>query len=652
MQWIRERNAEFETFQSHSDFKTKEDFLEFIAQVGRDSPRLIPSLAEELLALGEPLKIESLQELARQRTELSFDADMLLTAACAWVLGRSPQLAIWMKIRKIARHSWQIEHWLSEAMSAYAQNDSGAKGAYATLAISLFKALESGDLKSESKRRNEEREGAWSYWQCAEYKLEEIWWGLRGSDLMNYEEEMGIFGLLSEISPPAFQQLIAGSDNPFLVDAALLGAGAGAISPCFVRWEACVRAAPLAFAADGSWQGSVLLPLLLVHARGELLAPGRQVPRCGTDEAEVATLTAQVTELIQAVVDILASREDATAIFVRWGTWLMRQVLLQKGKDFSDIRSDDFVDNALLEAIGKSIHDRSLIPDAPKDAAPWEAWCYCCVRSSFAHGGFINTPSFEEFADQWQLTPENWHEPKGRGLLERAGLHIPRDDIPGLSANLLAFPLASRGDFASGWQQLWDGAYYLREVLEFGSIDAGTKDYLDRADASRLLLLLSCMGLACFDQAAARLEASQDRLAEEMITLHGGLSTAAMEVLHLDDTLNRDKWQTLLQHIALRRVYWDGSYITEHRVALFAGQEEPTIRDYLGYFQSDPGDLVAFLHACMLNELDASTLREELRGAAVDLRVCVATLKWLHVLQDRRYPVDDRAIKALEPLMD
>lgn len=651
MQWIRERNAEFETFQSHSDFKTKEDFLEFIAQVGHDSPRLIASLAEELLALGEPLKIESLQELARCRTKPSFDTDMLLTSACAWGLGRSPQLANWLKIRKIAQNSWQIEHWLSKAMSAYAQNDADIRKAYVDVAIQLFKALKSGDLKSESERMNEAREDAWAHWQGVKYKLDELW-ELRGSAFMSYEDEMRIFGLLSEIAPAEFQRLITYSNNPFLVDAALMSAGVGAFSPRFAQWEACARAAPPAFAQDGRWTGSILLPLLLVHARNELLDPGRQVPRYGANEAEVATLTAQVTKLIQAVVDILASREDATAIFVRWSTWLMRQVLLQKGKDFSDIRSDDFVDNALLEAIGKSIHDRSLIPDAPADAAPWEAWCYCCVRSSFAHGGFISTPSFKKFAGQWQLTPENWHEPQGRGLLERADLHIPRNDIPGLSANLLAFPLASRGDFASGWQQLWDGAYYLREVLEFGSIDAGTKDYSDRADASRLLLLLGSMGLACFDQAAARLETSQDRLAEEMITLHGVLSTAAMEVLHLDDTLNRDKWQTLLQHIALRRVYWDGSYITEHRVALFAGQEKPTIRDYLGYFQSDPFDLVAFLHACMLNELDASTLREELRGAAVDLRVCVATLKRLHALRDRRYPVDDLAIKALEPLMD
>lgn len=651
MQWIRERNAELEGFQGHNDFRTREDFLELMAQADKDSPGLIASLAEDLTALDEPPEIESLQELVQQQTDLPYDKEVLLTAACAWALGRNPRLETWLKIRRIARHSWQIEHWLSEAMSAHVQNDADARNAYVDLATQLFKALESGDLRSESESKNEAREGAWSHYKVAKYPLEELWWGLQGSDCMNYEEEMRIFGLLSEIAPEKFQLLIASSGNPFLVDSALLSANVGGFSPRFAQWEACTKAAPLAFAQDGSWTGSVLLPLLLVHARNELLNPGRQIPRHGADETVVATLTAEVTNLVRAVVDVLASREDAMAMFVRWGAWLMRQVLRQNEKNFSDIRSHVFVDNTLLDAIGKTMQEQPLIVASPEDAAPWEAWCYRCVQSSFAYDKYVIMPSFEEFASQWQLTPEDWHEQKGRCLLERADLHLPGDDIPGLSANLLVLPLSSRDGFASGWQQLWDGAYYLREVLEFGSVDAGTKTYSDRADASRLLLLLGCMGLACFDQAAARLKASPDGLAEEMIGLHGALASAAMEVLHLDDTLNRDKWQTLLQHLALRRVYWDGSYTGDHRVALFAGQQVPTIQDYLNHFKADPCELVAFLHACMLNELDVPLLRGELQGAAINLHTCVDTLKRLYKLRDNRYPLDAQAIKAIEPLM-
>lgn len=652
MQWIRERNTECNESDGHDGFRPREDFLELMAQVDEDSPQLFRSLADVVTELGEPPGIDSLKELVRQRTTLQVDTDMLLTAACAWALARDPQLTTWQKIRKIAYHSWELDHWLSESMAAYVQRDAKARDAYIDLAKLLFTELENGALKSESERRNEMREGAWVHWQDATYQLDELWWGLRGSDFMSYEDEMRIFGLLSEIAPEDFQQLIAGSKNPFLVDAALLSAGAGAFSPRFAQWQACATEAPLAFAPDGCWTGSVLLPLLLVHARNELLEPSRRVPRYGADEAEVAALTTQVTELTYAVVNFLADREDAPATFSRWSTWLMRQMLRPTEKNFNDIRSNNFVDNVLLEAMGKAMQGRPLIEVAPEDAAPWEAWCYLCVQSFFAHSGVSETPSFQEFANQWQLTPENWHGLEGRLLSARSSLHLPSDDLPDLSANLLAFPLASRSKFASGWQQLWDSSYYLREVLEFGSVDAGTEVYSDRADASRLLLLLGSIGLACFDQVITRLKETPSQLAEEIITLHGAIVMAAMEVLHLDDTVSRNKWLALLQHLALRRVYWDGCYTAERRVALFTGPQQPTIGDYLNYFQADPGDLVAFLHACMLNGLDASKLREELRGAAVDLRACVNTLQRLHGLRENRYLMDGRAIKAIEPLMD
>lgn len=652
MQWIAERNADLEDLHEHEQFKTLEDFLQFMAQVDRDAPSLIDSLAEELTALDEPPETESLQELARQLSALSFDADMLLTTACAFLLRKSPQLATWLKVRKIARNSWQIEHWLDDAMAAHVQRDACARAPYTVLATLLFKALESGELKSGSERKNEAREGGLSYWKSAEYQLEELWWGLRDFDFMNYEEEMRIFGLLSAIAPADFQQLIADSRNPFLVDAALMCSGVGGFSPCFTQWEACARAAPLAFDHDGHWTRSVLLPLLLVRARNELLAPGRQVPRHDADEVEVAALTAQVTELVQAVVDVLARREDAPAMFARWSTWLMRQVILHKETDFSDIRSHGFVDNALLEAIGKAMQGQTLMLEVPEDAAPWEAWCYRCVLSSFANDGFMDTPSFKEFASQWNLSPEDWRERKGRDLLKLAELHFPRDDMPGLSANLLVFSLASGDGFALGWQQLWDSAYYLREVLEFGSVDAGPKAYSDRSDASSLLLLLACMGLACFDQVIARRDVSPEPPIEQMASLHGALAAAVLEALHLDDTLNRDKWQALLHHVALRRAYWDSRYGIQHPVAVFEEQQRPTIRDYLNYFQADPGDLVTFLHACMLNKLDPLTLREDLRGTSIDLRACVDTLKRLHELRDHRYPMNGRAIEAIKPLMD
>lgn len=652
MQWIRERETESDGAQYSEDFKTSEDFLQLLTQLEQSAPQLLASLAQDLTTPSEPPSTESLKELLQERTSHSFDPDMLLTAACAYALEKSPQLKTWQRIREIAYNSWQIEHWLGVSMTAAVQKDTGTREAYIELAKLLFEKLESGYLKSESQRRNEARETNWANWQSVPYQLDELFDGLRHYDFMAFEDEMPVFKLLSEIAPADIQQLVADSRNPFLVNTALLSAGVGTFSPRFAQWKAFVSTAPQAFSQDGAWTDSLLLPLLLAHARNELLEPSRHIPRYDADEANVAMLTKQVSELVDAVVETLAARSDAPAALMRWSIWLMRQMLRPRESEFSDIRSDVFVDDALLKAIGKKMQKWKLLLTLPKDTAPWENWCHRCILSLFAYEGLIEPPSFDDFAREWHLTPENWHESQGRSLLKSAELHLPKDDSPSLSANLLAFPLASRNDFASSWQQLWDSTYPLREVIEFGSPDAEANVYLDRADASHLLLLLGFIGLACFDQTVTRFTGVEEGLVEEIVNLHEALAVAIQEVLYVDDTLNHKKWKILLHHLALRRIYWDSAYTGDHRVALFSKQHTPSIWDYLQHFQADPGDLVALLHACMLNELDTSVLRQELRDASIDLRARVKTLKQLHALRDNRYPMRGEAIRAIEPLFE
>jgi hypothetical protein len=647
--WIRERKRESEETRTHSSFRSCDDFLRLAPQLNARAPQLLAAVAAAIGPVEDSAGVEALRTLAEQ-LEQSFDADMVLTMACAMLLGQSPKLETWRMVRQVARHSWPVEHWLGVAMSAHKRVSAVAGQAYVTLAVLLFEALENGELEAASELRNQDRENAREHWR-ANRSLEEIWWGLRGSDFMNFEEEMRVFGVLSEIDSAVFQRLLGNSQDPFLVDAALLSAGVGAFTPQFSVWEACANAAPDAFAKDGSWNGSVLMPLLLLRARDELLEPGRQLPRIGASEAEVASITSEVEALVQAVVDVLAQRADAPGMFARWSTWLMRQQLRQRNQDPVDIRSSDYVDKALVVRLGRAVLDRGLVPAPPADAAPWEAWCYQCVLSMLADENIGEPPPFEAFADQWQLTPEDWHQQKGRDLLARASTRLPSDEIPGLFANLLVFPLASRAGFAAGWLRLWNSAHYLRVVLEFGSFDAVENDYSDRSDASHLLLLLGCMGLACFDQAASRLGKDDQVEAGELVSMHRILTSAAMEISQLDDTLHRDRWQTILQHLALRRIYGDERVAGTSRLAVFAPGDETLIQSYMQYFQADPGDLITFLHACMSNRFDVAMLRDELQDAAIDLRACVTSLQRLHELNERRYPLRADALQAIAPLM-
>jgi hypothetical protein len=649
MQWISEREITPQHVQHDDHFRTCEDFLALHAAIGSRVPNPIDSLADYLIDHTPP-QIDTLREQALQ-ADPTLDPEMLLTAACAATLGRHPQLSTWRNIRKIAYHSWQVAHWLRPAMFAQAQRDAGARAAYAELASMLFDLLENNGLASESERSNRQRADGWAYWMSSTKQLEDLWWGLRGSDFMNYEEEMRFFGLLHEIAPEEFQRLVAQSRNPFLVDAALQDARVAGYASYFARWEAAVNAAPLAFEPDGRWTGAVLLPLLLVHAKAELLAPTRQVPRFGADEAHAAALSAEVSELADAVLAVLAARSDALPMFLRWANWLMRALLIHGDDEFDDIRSASFVDNTLLKAIGKTLAGQALPAGLPSDAAPWEDWCYRCVQASWAHNGFIAPPSFDAFAAQWRITPDTWHGTEGRALREYASPHLSsRNNVPDLLAHLLAVPLASTDDYALRWQQLWNSTGHLREVLEFGVDDAGAERYADQTDASRLLLQLACLGLACFDQVAGQLVAAPAS-PDEIVRLHGTLSSAAMEMLHIDDTINRAQWKTCLHHLAVRRAFWDQTFRSDLNFAMFADQQSPTLRNFLDYLQAEPNDLLTFLQACMQNQLDVSALGDELLRAAIDLDAAMEALQRLHAFRAHRYPMNGAALKAIAPLL-
>lgn len=651
MQWINERSDD-STDGENAKFKTRRDFLRSLAQADREALDAIDALAAKLTTDGEPPTIDMLKAHAAPSARPAFGTEMVVAMACAVALAHCPDLATWQTVRSIAYHSWEIEHWLHEAMAAQAARDVNAKERYVALLTQLFHALESGACKSASTRRNESREAARAHWDHAEHKLDEIWWGLRGADFINFEDEVRVLGLFAELAPAEFQALIAGSRDPFLVDAALLGAGVGAFSPRFGQWETYIEAAPPAFAPDGRWTGSVLLPLLLVHGQRQLVAPSSQIPRFDANVSEVLPLTAQVVELAEAVVGVIGRRTDALAVFARWSAWLMRQLLVSKDDEFEDIRAPGFVNKTLLGAIDKATQGKEEISRAPDDAAPWEAWCYRCVQSYFAQDRHAPLPDVESFASQWRLSPEDWHGGKGRQLLARAELHIMRADVPSLSSRLLALSFAGRDAFAEDWRALWDGAFYLREVVEFGTPAVESHAGFDKSEASRLLLLLASMALACLDQVADRLGASSGPLVDGTARLHGVLSAAVMDLLHIDDTIYREQWLVLLHHVALRRAYWDRRYGPKVGLSFFSEASSPAIPDYLARLQANPGDLVAFLYSCERNNLNLAALRQDLQSAGIDLRAHVETLKRLNGLRERAYPLNPAAIRALAPLMD
>lgn len=655
-QWPSERHAEKREVFADSSFKTVQDFLSLLNALPLGLPKAFDDIVSWIVEQDGDLP-ELEQRTAQLADEIAStipdSKTMLMTLACGAALERTPSLQTWTKINAFKCNSWQLAHWLSEAMTAYAEMNPSACNAYVELAKEAFASLDNFTLESQSARTNEERSGAWAYWNERQDKLEEIWWGLRGwSGYMNYEEELPLFQVFYKLNPDEFIRTISRSANPYLVSALLFVAGIGAFSPRFSEWKRMIAAAPTAFEGVGKWNGSVLMPLLLLEARNQLLQVQQNHRNPELTPGELDEIKQEIISTAELIVTVLAARQDASANFARWTPWLMRKILGQTAKEIADVKSAAFADDALIDVIGRKLGDSPLPQTSPDDAALWEAWCYHCALASFAYNGHIQAPAWEGFRDEWHLSPEDWAGDKGRLLREHASLiTMLNKEIPGVAANLLAYPIAQSPSPAEVWIGLWNDAIVLREIVEFGDSDAIEDEYSSRSEAGRLLFLLFRVGLAIFDQGASLSSDNNSPEARSLASLFKALNFATCEMREIDSTLNHDEWLSVVQHLAVRRMIWgcpSGNETASMNFQVFKADDTPIISDILSEAKGNVIELVAILQSLSLNSPDVSSLKADLNTASIDLFDIVQSIRNLSQYHPRKYPIDEAQLQKLE----
>lgn len=654
--WPSERQAERREDFVDSSFKNEQDFIALVNAIPNGLPRdfddVVIWIVEQDGDLSE-LEQRTAQFADEFAPAIPDSHPLLMTLACGAALARDPSLQTWSKVNVFKYNSWQLAHWLGEAMMAYAEMHCSARNAYAGLAKEAFSALDNFTLESKSARINEERLGAWAYWNERQHKLEEIWWGLRDwSGFINYEEELPLFKVFYKLNPDEFIRTISRSVNPYLISASLFVAGIGAFSPRFSEWKRIMYAAPVAFEGDGKWNGSVLLPLLLVDARNQLLQARQDLRNSDLTPGELDEIKQEITSTAELILTALAARQDAAAIFSRWSPWLMRQILGQTEKEIADVKSAAFADSALIDAIGSKLRDRVLPQSSPNDAPLWEDWCYRCALASFAYNGHIQASAWEAFGDEWRLSPEDWVGDKGQLLRKHANLITTlTKEIPGVAANLLAYPIAQSSSPVEAWNGLWNDANALREIVEFGDSDAIEDEYSSGSEAGRLSLLLFRIGLAIFDQGAARCSDNNSPEARSLAILFKALNLATCEMREIDSTLNRDEWLLVIQHLAVRRMIWEnptGNETESMKFQVFNVDDEPSVSDILYEAKGNVIELVAILQSLLLNSPDVSRLKAELNTASIDLVDIVNSFRSLNQYHPRKYPIDEAQLQKLE----
>lgn len=656
-QWPSERHSgKREVIADYSSFKSVQDFLALLSTFPNGLPRDFDEVTTWVVEQnGDLVGLEQRIVPIVNTTSLQTYPDghaLLMTLTCAAALAHSPSLQTWTKVNAFKYNSSQLEHWLGAAMIAYAEVYPSACNAYIRLANEIFLALDNFTLQSKSDRTNKERSGMWVYWSENQNKLEEIWWSLRDwHGFMNYGEELPIFHVFYELNPDEFIRTISKSSNPYLVSALLFVAGIGAFAPRFSEWKRMIAAAPVAFESDGKWNRSVMMPLLLVEAHNQLLLARQNYRNSDLTPGEFDAIKAEITSTAELIVTALATRQDALAIFSRWTPWLIRQILGQPEKEITDVKSSAYAGDALINEIGRTLGGRSLPQTSPDGAPPWEAWCYRCTLASFAYNGHMQVPDWTSFGDEWNLSPEDWEGKKGYLLRERASLITTvNKETPGVAANLLAYPIAQSPSPVGIWIGLWDDAVTLREIVEFGDADATKDEYSSRSEAGRLLLLLFRIGLAIFDQGAARSSDNNSLETRSLVSLFNALNSATYEMLEIDSTLNRDEWLSVVQHLAIRRVIWEscsGNENTSRNFQVFKANDAPTVSDILVDAKGNVIELVGLLQSLLLNSPDISKLKAYLSSASIDLSNIVHSIRSLNKYHPHKYPIDEAQLQKL-----
>jgi hypothetical protein len=575
--------------------------------------------------------------------------DLLMTWSCASALFQSPSLETWEIVQSFVYNSSMLEHWLTPAMIVMAEENLDAQKAYTKLAYKAFRALDDFSLKSMSERTNRERKQAFKYWNEREDKLGEIWGGMRWCNEMIYLGEQPLFYLWSKFELGNFIRTIEQSRNPCLVRSVLFGADIIGFAPAFLEWQKSVAMAAPAFDDNGKWNGSFLIPLLLVEAREQLLQARQFLSHQNVSDI-IDQTKQQVNDIVVAVVTLLAKREDALPLFSRWSTWLMRQLLGHKESDVANIRSAAFFDEMLIEEIGRAIKGHSVIEVSPSDAMEWEIWCYRCVLASHANSGFIKPISSADFLAEWIISPDDWAGQKGDSLRRRASLAFSSNkELPGVAAHLLAYSIVQSESPIKAWLDMWDASYCLREIVEFGDSDSATDEYHSRIEAGQLLLLLFRIGIAIFDQRTPLCLKNDSAEARELVDLFKALSCGLREMCEIDDTLTQKDWLRVRTHLAIRRLIWETGQKSQS-FCIFCPEDKPTFIDYLLLVGNDAFELIELLQSVILNVSDASHLKKQIIMSSIDITEIIKTAKRLNEYDSRRYPIDNNQLKVIEEL--
>lgn len=634
--------AWFESVRAASSPNTKKLDAAVEALVSAYWARTDPELALSQLDEALTLHFEAAPDAARPDPH-----DGLMALACLEALRQLPTADTWGYLWSLTGHSRSLETTLPEAIINAAGRSPAFKSEFLTIASEVVKQAAADPGRREMVHNRDFAAQSFSRWND-DRRLSYVW---REPDLTNHiplGDDDGVLEIVAQIDLPAFVNLLEAFDSPYPVGAALQTAG---VRVSLRLWKDIMALAPVAFRADGTWTGSVIVPLLLVVAREQIRMAQNWVA-ADANPVERDTVRKEMQDLAVEVAKTIASRPDAGGCAVRWAASLMRGLMGELARVGAHLPDKDnlrgYADAVLIEMLGRECDLSRLGSVALEALEPWEPWCYLRTLSLWAQEGLIAMPYMECFLEQWYLSPEDWGRERGQCLRDNALLNDVLGGWPpdAYGTRLLGYMIADKQDPAETWDKLWRKTVVIRDIVEFGDAEKDDEaEWKSQGPASALMQLAFGLGLMMLERIVISPSVPYER-PSALKRLFRALVDTVREMRAID-RYHGKFWDAALRHLAIRRALWVAENPVEapySRTVDFEPDTTPTLAGFVRDMGSDVENLLAMLAVLERNGVARETLRAALADVEVDMKALIALAKKLQMIDCRRYPFSDAQI--------
>lgn len=472
----------------------------------------------------------------------------------------------------------------------------------------------------------------------AEPNLKDIWFGLRGLQYVTpFRADACIFDLLFETDPDFAAELIEAYNEPFQPALILQ---LGETNPGrFADWGRLMSLAKPAFDASGAWNGSVLLPLLLMRAADALRGP---FAWSNDDRAIANERDTYRQKLAEAVATALLERADGAAAGLRWGGWLFRMTLRDLDADGAafperpESRGRSFW--LMLNTLARSSASPAWLQARPPDMSADEEFCVEAMRilAAFAHD--LAVPGRDLLVEMLPDNPEAYLDGRAAARIrELPGLFVAFGKRPdALGPRVLAAALLD-ADVVETFRAFWRRTLTLREIAEHSDafrIDDAWADQSVRTAAETLRFVVA-LGINLIDY----IEDQEQKLAvgdrrAAALGLFALVHDAARELLAID-VVGRRELAAHFDHLCIRRFTYEN--INERRIAApLTPVDEPTAGQMLAQRCEISREFFDSLQMLRANGISAERIREALENVGISLRRLVGEARRLNAIEVER----------------